>query len=146
MEKIDKAVQSIGTLVGTWIPVVTLVDRETVYFGVGMISFFKERARASLALRNDIPDVIKTDLTTFDTEHIERVIALYALEIGNMSPAESAQASKGRADLTSIIMEEYIIIAYGLYIHDKAGAVTEDTCKENIIDMLQVIISDSQPR
>ena len=127
MEKIDKAVESIVTLVGTWIPVVTLVHRETVYFDVGMISSFKERARASLALRDDIPDVIKMDLTTFD---IERVIALYALEIGNMTPAERAQASKGRADLTSIIMEEYIIIAYGLYIDDKAGAVTEDTCTE----------------
>ena len=138
MDLIDKAVVSMVTLVGTWMPVVTLDDRETVYFDVGMVSFFKERAWTSLALRNDIPDVIKTDLTTFDTVHIESVIAQYALDIGKMSPAERAQASKGRADFTSIIMAEYITIAYGLYIADKAGAVTEATCMADIIDMLPV--------
>jgi hypothetical protein len=138
MEIIDKAVQSMVTLVGTWIPVVSLKTRETVYFNDSILTFFKERARASLALRDDIPDVIKKDLTTFDTRHIDSIIFLYSLEIGHLPPAERAQASKGRDDLTSIIMEEYLILAYELYVEDKADAVTESICKDDIIDMLPV--------
>ena len=127
---------SIVTLVGTWNPVVTLVNCETVYFDEGNVLIFKERARSSLALRDTIPEVFKDDLTTFDTVHIDKVITLYARAIGHMTPTERAQTSIGRADLTSIIMAEYIIIAYELYIADKAGAVTEDTCADDIIDML----------
>ena len=138
MDVIDKAVVSMVTLVGTWMPVATLEVRDTVYFDVGMVLFFKDRARTLLANRDDIPDTIKTDLTTFDTPHIGSVIAKYALDIGKMTQAERAQASIGRADLTSIIMAEYIIIAYGLYMVDKAGAVTEATCLADIMAMLPV--------
>ena len=138
MEIIDKAVQSMVTLVGTWIPVVNLPNRETVYFGDSIISFFKERAQESLALRDDRPDVIKKDLTTFDTAHIDTILHLYAFPIGHLNPVQRAQVSKGKADLTSIIMEEYLILAYEGYVADKADAVTESTCKDDIIDMLQV--------
>ena len=109
-----------------------------LYFDEGIILFFKARARSSLALRDDIPEVIKEDLTTFNTEHIDKVIRLYARPIGHMTPAQGAESSKGRADLTSIIMAEYIIIAYELCIADKAGAVMEETCAHDIIDMLEV--------
>ena len=62
MEIIDKAVQSLVTLIGTWMPVASQAKRETVYFDEGIILFFKERARDSLAERDDIPENIKTDL------------------------------------------------------------------------------------
>ena len=138
MEIIDRAVQSIMTLVGTWMPVASQAKRETVYYDEGVILFFKERARESLALRDDIPDNVKTDLITFDTEHIDSIIHLYAVRIGHLTKEDRAQASKGKADLTSIVMEDYIILAYALYVADKAEAVTEGTCTDDIINMLQV--------
>ena len=70
--------------------------------------------------------------------YIDTIIHLYAFPIGHLTPAERAQESKGKADLTSIIMEEYIILAYEGYVADKADAVTESTCKDDIIDMLPV--------
>jgi hypothetical protein len=138
MEIIDKAVQSILTLVGTWMPVASQAKRETVFYDEGVIMFFKERARESLALRDDIPANVRTDLITFDTQHIDSIIHLYAVRIGHLTPEERARKSKGKADLTSIIMEDYIILAYALYVADKADAVTESTCTVDIIDMLQV--------
>ena len=85
MEIIDKAVQSIMTLVGTWMPVASQAKRETVYYDEGVILFFKERARESLALRDDIPDNVKTDLITFDTQHIDTIINLNAVRIGHLT-------------------------------------------------------------
>ena len=103
MEIIDKAVQSLVTLVGSWMPVASQAKRETVFYDEGIIMFFKERARDSLAQRDDIPDNIKIDLISFDTEHIDTIIHQYALRIGHLTPVERARASKGKADLTSII-------------------------------------------
>ena len=144
MEKVDKAVESIVALVGTWNHVVAQENRETVYYDERTVLFLKSRARAALALRSDIPERIKEDLTTFDTGHIDDVIRMYAYPVGHLTPTQAAEASIGRDDLTHNIMADYIVMAYDNYMASKAGAVTVASCTQDIIDMLQVCAQNPQ--
>ena len=137
MYKIDNAVQSLVSLVGAWKP--KDVPRTlTMFYSSGQFRGWISRARSILNDRVSIPISVRHELQTLDTSKIEAVIDQLAMKTEGLTPDEEKIVCEGRADLTAVIMADYILIAYGDHLDSVRGGASVQACVDAVAQMLTV--------
>ena len=137
MDNINKAVHSLDTLVGVWHPV-DVPRIMTMYYSSAQSRNWISRAREIISDRISIPVSVRQELQNFPTEKIEAIITKYAKPTKGLTPDEEKAVSKGREDLTALIMADYILIAYGDHLDSVHGAASIQSCVDAVTDMLPV--------
>ena len=137
MDNVNKAVHSLVTMVGVWHP--EDVPRTlTIYYSTAQFRNLISRARELLGDRISIPVTVREALQTLPTDKIEAVILRYATKTEGLTTDEEKAVSKGKDDLNTLIMAEYILIAYGDHLDSVHGAASIPSCIDAVTAMLPV--------
>ena len=137
MENIQIAVNSLVTLVGVWHPV-DVPHTLSIYYSSAQFRNWISRAREIIGDRLSIPASVRQGIQDFPTDKIEAVIFKYAMSTEGLDPDEEKSVSKGREDLTALIMADYILIAYGDHLDSVHGNASIQSCVDAVTNMLPV--------
>ena len=116
----------------------------TYYYNSAQVRNWKTKARKILSDNLDIPQSVRLELRTFNSEILDGIICLYATATEGMTDEQGKAATEGKDDLTASIMAEYILLAYSDHLDSIHGAASLQTCIDEVTNMLPVSYSRAQ--